>query len=51
MLKTPSVSVGLGLVYDFDPVRVEVNFGMPIAKSGKEEGRRGVQVGMGVEFL
>lgn len=38
-------------MYKFDPVRVELNFGVPLVVSKGELGRRGVQVGMGVEFL
>ncbi|CAA7268526.1 unnamed protein product [Cyclocybe aegerita] len=50
-LAQPALSAGLGLVYRLDPVRVEVNFGMPLALSEGERGRRGVQVGVGVEFV
>lgn len=50
-LTTPSLSAGLGLIYRFDPVRVEVNFGLPLAISKGEGARRGVGVGVGVEFL
>ncbi|KAG6862327.1 hypothetical protein C0995_016025 [Termitomyces sp. Mi166 len=47
----PSVSVGIGIIYRFDPVRVEVNFGMPLITSKSDRSRRGLQVGMGLEFL
>ncbi|KAL9709920.1 hypothetical protein Ac2012v2_006980 [Leucoagaricus gongylophorus] len=47
----PSISAGLGLIYKFDPIRVEVNFGLPLVSSAGERGKRGVQVGMGLEFL
>ncbi|KAG6820519.1 hypothetical protein H0H93_015992 [Arthromyces matolae] len=47
----PSVSVGLGFAYRFEPVRVEVNFGAPLIANKGDGGRRGVQVGMGFEFL
>ncbi|TFK47553.1 hypothetical protein OE88DRAFT_1685927 [Heliocybe sulcata] len=47
----PSVSVGLGLIYRFDPVRVEVNFGLPLVASKSDGYRRGFQVGMGLDFL
>ncbi|KAF8156659.1 surface antigen-domain-containing protein [Crassisporium funariophilum] len=54
-LSRPSLSAGIGLIYRFDPVRVEVNFGVPLVAAGgrgeKGEGRRGVQVGMGLEFM
>ncbi|PPR08247.1 hypothetical protein CVT24_001289 [Panaeolus cyanescens] len=51
LLSQPSISAGLGLIYRFDPIRVEVNFGVPLAMSKGEAGRRGVQVGMGLEFV
>lgn len=50
-LSKPSVSAGLGLIYRFDPVRVEVNFGVPIIKAESDAGKRGIQVGMGLEFV
>jgi len=50
-LSRPSISVGLGLIYRFDPVRVEINFGVPLVASKSDGSRKGVQVGMGLEFL
>ncbi|KAH7921552.1 hypothetical protein BV22DRAFT_1038526, partial [Leucogyrophana mollusca] len=50
-LSRPSVSVGLGLIYRFDPVRVEVNFGVPLIASKSDGARRGFQVGIGLDFL
>jgi outer membrane protein insertion porin family len=50
-LSRPSISAGVGLIYRFDPVRVEVNFGVPLIASRSDGIRRGVQVGMGLEFL
>ncbi|KAF9003410.1 mitochondrial protein [Cyathus striatus] len=50
-LTQPSISAGVGLIYRFDPIRVEVNFGLPIVASKSDGGRKGVQVGMGLEFL
>ncbi|PBK71716.1 mitochondrial protein [Armillaria solidipes] len=47
----PSVSAGVGLIYKFDPVRVEVNVGVPLMASRSDGTRRGVQVGIGLEFL
>ncbi|KAH6900840.1 mitochondrial protein [Coprinopsis sp. MPI-PUGE-AT-0042] len=51
MLARPSISAGLGLIYRFDPVRVEVNFGVPLAASKSDGTRKGIQVGVGLEFL
>ena len=50
-LSRPSISAGVGLIYRFDPIRVEVNFGVPLAASKTDGARRGIQVGMGLEFL
>lgn len=47
----PSISAGVGLIYRFDPVRVEVNFGVPLVASKSDESRRGFQVGIGLDFL
>ncbi|KAF9459123.1 surface antigen-domain-containing protein [Collybia nuda] len=50
-LTRPSISAGVGVIYRFDPVRVEVNFGVPLVASKSDGTRRGLQVGMGLEFL
>ncbi|EKM75679.1 hypothetical protein AGABI1DRAFT_116270 [Agaricus bisporus var. burnettii JB137-S8] len=51
LLQLPSVAAGIGLIYRFDPIRVELNFGLPLVASTHEKGKRGLQVGMGLEFL
>ncbi|KAJ7698731.1 surface antigen-domain-containing protein [Mycena rosella] len=51
LVMRPSVSAGVGLTYAFDPVRIELNLGVPLLASRGEGGRRGLQVGVGVEFL
>ncbi|CAE6416657.1 hypothetical protein ACGC1H_002242 [Rhizoctonia solani] len=50
-LTTPSISVGIGLVYMLNPVRVELNFGVPIAASVSDGVRKGLQLGIGMDFL
>lgn len=50
-IKRPSISAGLGIIYNFEPVRVEVNFGLPLVASKSDGCRRGLQVGVGLEFL
>ncbi|KAJ6586583.1 surface antigen-domain-containing protein [Mycena sp. CBHHK59/15] len=50
-LSRPSVSVGVGLIYNFDPARIELNFGLPLVASKSDGTRRGFQVGLGLEFL
>ncbi|TBU24332.1 surface antigen-domain-containing protein [Dichomitus squalens] len=50
-ISKPSISAGLGLVYKLDPIRVEVNFGVPLVASKSDGLRKGFQVGIGLEFL
>ncbi|KAG6866628.1 hypothetical protein C0991_000738 [Blastosporella zonata] len=50
-LTSPSISAGVGIIYRFDPVRLEVNFGVPLVSSKSDASRKGVQVGVGLEFL
>ncbi len=50
-ISKPSISAGVGLVYKLDPVRVELNFGVPIVASKSDGSRKGFQVGIGVDFL
>ena len=50
-LSRPSLSAGVGIIYRLDPVRVELNFGVPLACSRSDGARRGFQVGMGLEFM
>jgi len=47
----PCVSAGVGIIYRFDPLRVEVNFGVPLVASKSDGHRRGFEVGIGVNFL
>jgi len=47
----PVVSAGVGLIYKLDPVRLEVNFGVPLVASKTDTMRRGFQMGIGLEFL
>lgn len=50
-LSKPSVSTGLGIVYRLQGIRVEMNFGLPLAAARAEGARKGFQLGLGVEFL
>lgn len=47
----PSIAAGVGLLYKLDPVRVELNFGVPLVASKSDGTRRGFQLGIGLEFL
>lgn len=51
-LMHPSLSAGLGFVYRFNPIRVELNFGVPLLASVTDVGTsRPFQLGVGLEFL
>ncbi|KAJ4472138.1 surface antigen-domain-containing protein [Lentinula aciculospora] len=50
-ISSPSISAGVGLIYKFHPVRMEVNFGLPLVASKSDGTRKGIQVGIGLEFL
>ncbi|KAH9922450.1 surface antigen-domain-containing protein [Amylocystis lapponica] len=50
-ISKPSISAGVGLVYKLEPVRVEVNFGVPLVASKSDGVRKGLQVGIGLDFL
>lgn len=47
----PSVSAGLGLVYAHPIARFELNFSLPLLLRKGEEGRKGLQFGIGINLL
>ncbi|KAK5654334.1 hypothetical protein OQA88_7512 [Cercophora sp. LCS_1] len=47
----PSTAVGVGLVYAHPVARFELNFSLPLILRRGEEGRKGLQVGVGINFL
>lgn len=47
----PSAAAGFGLVYAHPMARFEVNFSLPLVIRAKEEARKGLSFGVGVEFL
>jgi outer membrane protein insertion porin family len=47
----PSCAAGLGLVYAHPIARFEINFSLPLVMRAKEEGRKGLSFGVGIEFL
>ncbi|PQE31014.1 putative SAM50 Sorting and Assembly Machinery (SAM) complex subunit protein [Rutstroemia sp. NJR-2017a WRK4] len=47
----PSMAVGLGVVYAHPVARFELNFGLPIVVRKGEETRKGLQFGVGINFL
>lgn len=47
----PSVAAGFGLVYAHPVARFELNFSLPLVLRKGEEGRKGLQLGIGINFL
>lgn len=51
LLAKPAISAGVGLIYKLNPIRLEVNFGVPLVASKTDKMQRGFQMGIGLEFL
>ncbi|WVR04592.1 hypothetical protein IAU60_001600 [Kwoniella sp. DSM 27419] len=51
LYRSPNLSVGVGLMYRLEPIRIEVNFSMPLVGRKGERTARGLGVGVGIEFL
>lgn len=47
----PSTSAGFGLIYAHPVARFELNFSLPLVLRRGEEGRKGVQFGIGINLL
>ena len=47
----PSLAAGVGLVYAHPVARFELNFGLPLIVRRGEETRKGLQFGVGINFL
>ncbi|KAK2810418.1 hypothetical protein FQN50_002907 [Emmonsiellopsis sp. PD_5] len=47
----PSMAAGVGLVYAHPAARFELNFSLPLVIRRGEEGRKGLQFGIGISFL
>ncbi|KAI3321123.1 outer membrane protein, OMP85 family [Xylariaceae sp. AK1471] len=47
----PSIAAGVGLVYAHPVARFELNFSLPLVTRKGEESRKGLQVGVGINFL
>ncbi|KAB8302659.1 hypothetical protein EYC80_006023 [Monilinia laxa] len=47
----PSLAAGIGMVYAHPVARFELNFGLPIVVRKGEETRKGLQFGVGINFL
>lgn len=47
----PSLAAGFGIVYAHPVARFELNFSLPLVLRRGEEGRKGLQFGVGINFL
>lgn len=47
----PSTAAGFGIVYAHPIARFEINFSLPLVIRAREEARKGLSFGVGVEFL
>jgi outer membrane protein insertion porin family len=47
----PSCAAGIGVVYAHPAARFEVNFSLPLVTRAGEEGRKGLQFGVGLSFM
>jgi outer membrane protein insertion porin family len=47
----PSAAAGVGLVYAHPIARFEINFSLPLVMRAREESRKGLSFGVGIEFL
>jgi outer membrane protein insertion porin family len=47
----PSLAAGVGVVYAHPVARFELNFSLPLVMRRGEEGRKGLQFGVGINFL
>lgn len=47
----PSTSVGVGVVYAVSVARFEVNFSLPLVVRRGEQARKGISIGVGLQFL
>ncbi|KAH8152388.1 uncharacterized protein LAJ45_03228 [Morchella importuna] len=47
----PSIAAGFGLVYAHPVARFELNFCLPIVKRPEDRARKGIQFGVGMNFL
>lgn len=47
----PSMTAGVGLVYVHPAARFELNFSLPVVKRRGEDVRKGLQFGVGIDFM
>lgn len=51
LTKSPSISAGLGLIYRHSIARIELNYCIPLTAAKGDQIKRGLQLGIGLNFL
>lgn len=51
LIKSPSISAGFGLIYRHSIARIELNYCLPITAAKGDQIKRGLQLGIGLNFL
>jgi outer membrane protein insertion porin family len=50
-MQSPSVAVGFGLIYRHSIARLELNYCIPLTAARNDQVHRGLQFGIGLNFL
>lgn len=50
-LLQPSASTGVGVLFQQGPLRLELNFGLPLLARKSDSARKGIQFGVGITYL
>ncbi|KAI8373674.1 surface antigen-domain-containing protein [Blakeslea trispora] len=51
LIQSPSVSAGFGLIYRHSIARIELNYCVPLVAARGDQIKRGLQLGVGINFL
>jgi len=51
LIRTPSISTGFGLAIKFSILRVELNYCLPVAITKTDDVKKGLQFGVGLNFM
>lgn len=51
LMKSPSISAGFGLIYRHSIARIELNYCVPLTAAKGDQIKRGLQLGLGLNFL
>lgn len=51
LIQSPSISAGFGLIYRHSIARLELNYCIPLTAARGDQVKRGLQLGIGIDFL